>query len=41
MQLSKGNAEWVLMEGALTEDSFTKEKIGEAAERVAARKNRA
>jgi hypothetical protein len=41
MQLSKGNAEWILMEGALTEDSFTKEKIGEAAERVAARKNRA
>jgi hypothetical protein len=38
MQLSKGNAEWVLMEGALTEDSFMKEKIGEAAERVAARK---
>jgi hypothetical protein len=40
MQLSKGNAEWVLMEGALREDSFTKEKIGEA-ERVAARKNQA
>ena len=38
MQLSKGNAEWVLMEGKLTEDSFMKEKIGEAAERVAARK---
>ena len=38
MQLSKGNAEWVLMEGALTEDSFMREKIGEAAERVAARK---
>ena len=38
MQLSKGNAEWVLIEGALTDDSFMKEKIDEAAERVAARK---
>ena len=38
MQLSKGNAEWVFMEGALTEDSLMKEKIDEAAARVAARK---
>ena len=38
MQLSKGDAEWVFMEGAVTEDSFMKEKIGEAAERSAARK---
>ena len=38
MQLSKGNVEWVLMEGSITADSFMKEQIGEAAERVAARK---
>ena len=37
MQLSKGDAEWVLMEGAVTEDSLMKEKIDEAAARVAAR----
>ena len=41
MQLSKGDAEWVLMEGAVTEDSLMKEKIDEAAARVAARKNQA
>jgi len=40
MQLSEGNAEWVFMEGALTEDSLMKEKIDEAAARVAARKTR-
>ena len=38
MQLSKGNTEWVFMEGAVTEDSLMKEKIDEAAARVAARK---
>jgi catechol 2,3-dioxygenase-like lactoylglutathione lyase family enzyme len=41
MQLSKGDAEWVFMEGAVTEDSLMKEKIDEAAARVAARKNQA
>ena len=41
MQLSKGDAEWVFMEGAATEDSLMKEKIDEAAARVAARKNQA
>jgi hypothetical protein len=41
MQLSKGDAEWVFMEGAVTKDSLMKEKIDEAAARVAARKNQA